>query len=132
MTRQSRNKFTQQQKDQAIDNYISGDKTAKEIAAELGTETHNIYRWKSKREEEKKGLRLNELMDQGNSRDMAKKLLEKELEIAAYQKKVAEQAVMIDLLKKSRIEGNSQAESELIGLMKTIEKSGRKNKRVKR
>lgn len=47
-----------------------------------------------------KGLRLDELVEEGCNRAMAEKLLEKELEIEACQRKVAEQAIIIDLIKK--------------------------------
>jgi hypothetical protein len=106
-------------------------KPAPEVAAEIGCEPHHIYRWKTLHEEKKKGLRLDELMDEGNSRAMAERLLEKELEIEMYQKKVAEQSLIIDLLKKSRIEGISVPESELTGLIRTSKKSALKRKRAK-
>jgi transposase-like protein len=68
---------------------------------------------------------------------LAGKLREKELEIEIeieiemYQKKVAEQSLIIDLLKKSQIEGISVPESELTGLIRTSKKSVLKRKRVK-
>lgn len=128
MTKKTRKRFTQEQRDWAVDSYLSGEKSAQEVATELGIDVQNIYRWKTVREEKAKGLRVEELMAEGNTKVMAQKLLEKELEIEAYQKKVAEQAVIIDLLKK--IPGNEifQCESELTGLIKTTVRSAAKRK----
>jgi transposase-like protein len=117
-------------KAKAVSDYLAG-KPAPEVAAELGCETQHIYRWKTLHEEKQKDLRLDELMDEGNSKVMAEKLREKELEIEMYQKKVAEQSLIIDLLKKSRIEGISVPESELTGLIRTSKKSVLKRKGVK-
>ena len=126
-----RKRFTQEQRDQAVEQYIKGDKSAKQIADELETDVHNIYRWKSVYEENKKGLRLDELVVEGNHRDIAKKLLEKELEIEAYQKKIAELTIINDLLKKLQPSNSSQSESELTGLIRTSKKSAQKRKRGK-
>ena len=131
MTKKTRKKFTQKQRDMAVDDYLSGKRAANEIAANLGTDVQNIYRWKTAREEKAKGQRVEELMAEGNSKAMARKLLEKELEIEAYQKKIAEQSVIIDLLKK--LPGNEiyQSESELTGLIRTVNGSDPKRKRRK-
>ena len=130
MTKKNRRKFPQQQRDQAVAQYLSGEKSAPQIAAELNCDVQNIYRWKTLYEEKNKGLRLEQLIDEGNSKAMAEKLLEKELEIEMYQKKIAEQSIVIELLKKSRIEGISVPESELTGLIKTIKKPAQKRKRA--
>lgn len=132
MTKKTRKKFTQYQKNKAIDDYLSEERTAKQIADDLGTDVQTIYRWKTGREEKAKGLRIEELMDEGNSKAMAEKLLEKELEIEMYQKKVAEQSVIIDLLKKLQTSPDSQPESELTGLIRTTKLSARKRKPAKR
>lgn len=132
MTKKARNRFTQQQKDRAIDDYLSGERTARQIADELQTDVQNIYRWKVAREEKAKGIRFEELIDEGNSREMAQKLLEKEQEIEVYKKKIAELTIINDLLKKLPGNENFQYESELSGLIDTIDKSDRKRKRAKR
>ena len=84
------------------------------------------------KEEKNKGLRLEELMDEGNTKAMAEKLLEKELEIEMYQKKIAEQSIIIDLLKKFPTAEVLARESELTGLIKTTKLSAQKKKRAKR
>jgi len=131
MTKKTRRKFTQAQRDQAIDDYLVGKKSAQQIADEIGADVQNIYRWKTLREQEARGLRVEELIEQGHSKAMAQKLLEKELEIEEYKKKVAEQSIIIDLLKK--LPGNEiyQSESELTGLIKTMKNSGQKRKQRK-
>lgn len=131
MTKKTRKKFTQEQRNKAVDEYLTGDRSAQQIAQDLGTDVQNIYRWKTVREERAKGVRVEELMAEGNSKAMAQKLLEKELEIEVYQKKIAELTVINDLLKK--LPGNEiyQSESELTGLIRTTKKSAPKIKRHK-
>lgn len=128
MSKKARKKFTPEQRKHAVDDYLSGKRTAHQIAYDLETDVQNIYRWKTIREQEARGLRVEELMNEGNSRAMAKKLLEKELEIEAYQKKIAEQSIIIDLLKKLPGTEIYQSESELTGLIKTMNGSAQKRK----
>mgnify|MGYP000044116382 CR=1 FL=1 len=132
MTKKSRKSFTKEQKERAVTEYISGKKTPHQIASELDCDVQSIYRWKTLREEKSKGLRLEELMDEGNTKAMAEKLLEKELEIEMYQKKIAEQSIIIDLLKKFPTAEVLARESELTGLIKTTKLSAQKKKRAKR
>lgn len=132
MKKRTRKNFTKEQKDHAIDEYLSGRKSAHQIASDLNTDIQNIYRWKTVREEKAKGVRVEELISEGNSKAMAEKLLEKELEIKAYQKKVAEQAIIIDLLKKLQTPDCLAPESELTGLIKTTSKLAQKRKHVRR
>jgi transposase-like protein len=132
MTKKTRKQFTQDQRNNAVDDYLSGARSANQIAEDLGTDVQTIYRWKTVRSERDKGLRVEELMSEGNSQAMAEALLNKELEIEMYQKKIAEQSIIIDLLKKLPGNENFQSESELTGLIKTTKKSDQKRKRVKR
>ncbi len=131
MTKKTRRKFTQEQKDRALEDYLSGARSAQQIAEDLQTDVQTIYRWKVAREEKAKGIRLDELVDEGNSIDQAQRILDLELELEAYQKKVADQAVMLDLLKKSRGLSYLPQESELTGLIKTTRKLDRKKRRSK-
>ena len=131
MTKKTRKTFSQKIKDQAVDAFLSGEKSAQQIADEIGCDVQLVYRWKVSREEKAKGIRIDELVKQGHNKDVAQKLLEKELEIEAYQKKVAEQAIIIDLLKNSPPLTNSQQESELTGLIRTSKLWGIRKKGVK-
>jgi transposase-like protein len=131
MSKATRKKFTEEEKSKAVADYLSGSKSAKEIAQELGTDVHNIYHWRAAQDEKKRNERLYGLQSEGVSADMAEILLRKEEEIAAYQKKVAEQAVIIDLLKKLQTSHSFPPESELSGLIATSRKSDRKRKRAR-
>ena len=132
MTKRTRKKFTKEQKNYAVEVYLSGVKTAAELAKELDCDVQNIYTWKTLAEEKRKGLRVEQLIGEGNTKAMAQKLLEKELEIEEYQKKVAELTIINDLLKKLPGNENFQQESELTGLIRTTKKSIQKRKRAKR
>lgn len=128
--KKTRRKFTKEEKDTALEDYLSGARTAQQIAEDLGTDVQSIYRWKVAKEEKAKGVRIDELLSEGSSLAQAKRIQLMELEIEAYQKKVAEQAVMIDLLKKLQC-GSSQPESELTGLIRTTKESDRRKRRAK-
>ena len=90
-----------------------------------------IYRWRVQLDEKAKGARIDELEAQGMSSQMARKMLQMEAEIEEYQKKVAQQAIIIDLLKKLQEPTTSQPESELTGLIDTTRKLGRSKRRAK-
>ncbi len=131
MTKKIRKKFTERQREKAVDDYISGERTASQIARDLNTDVQNVYRWRTLREEKAKGVKVDELMAEGNSKEQARKILLLEQEIEAYQKKVAEQSIIIDLLKKLQTPSNFPPESELSGLIATTKRSDRKRKPVK-
>lgn len=131
MAKKTRKKFTEEEKTKAVADYISGARTAQTIANELGTDIQAIYRWRAIHDEQKKGLRLSELQAEGSSQELAERIIRLQDEVAAYQKKVAEQVVMLDLLKKLQTSGDFQPESELSGLIATTKKSDQKKKRVK-
>lgn len=131
MAKKTRKKFTEEEKGKAVADYISGARTAQTIANELGTDIQAIYRWRAIYDEQKKGLRLSELQAEGSSQELAERIIRLQDEVAAYQKKVAEQAVMLDLLKKLQTSGDFQPESELSGLIATTKKLDQKKKRVK-
>ncbi len=131
MAKKTRKKISEETKRQAVADYVSEVKTAQEIANEIGTDIHSIYRWRTLYDEQKKGLRLAELQSEGTSQELAERIIRLQDEVEAYQKKVAEQAIMLDLLKKLRISGRFQPESELSGLIATTKKLDQKKKRAK-
>lgn len=131
MAKKTRKKFTEEEKRQAVADYVSGARTAQTIANELGTDIQAIYRWRTFYDEQRKDLRLSELQAEGSSQELAERIIRLQDEVEAYQKKVAEQAIMLDLLKKLRTSGRFQPESELSGLIATTKKSDLKKKRVK-
>jgi transposase-like protein len=132
MSKKEQRRFTESEKRNAVDEFISGKKTAIQLAAELGVTSSLIYKWKVYFEEKAKGSRLDELASQGIDIQTAKRLLQMELELDEYKKKVGQQAVIIDLLKKLQNSVNYQSESEVTGLIDTIKLSARKKKLVKR
>jgi transposase-like protein len=131
MAKKARKKFTEQEKRQAVADYVSGARTAQTIANELGTEIQAIYRWRTLYDEQKKGVRLSELHSEGISQELAERILRQQDEIEAYQKKVAEQALIIDILKKLRKLGPLPPESELSGLIAMEIKLAQKKQRAK-
>ena len=100
MGRRSRRKFTDEQKQQAVDDYVLGRKTAAEVAAECDVAQGQIYKWKVQIEEGRIKGRIRELETQGRSPSDARLIQRQEDEIAMYQKKVAELTLLNDLLKK--------------------------------
>jgi transposase-like protein len=131
MTKKSRKHVSEEKKRKAVADYVSEAKTAQEIANELGTDIQSIYRWRTLYDEQKKGLKLSELQDGGCPRELAERLVRQQDEIEAYQIKVAEQAIIIDLLKKLQKLDPLPRESELSGLIATMKNSNQKKKRAK-
>jgi transposase-like protein len=131
MQKRVRRTFTDEQKRAAVDDYVSGRRTAEQIAAELNIHTNMVYRWRIELDEKAKGVRLDELQAQGISPEVAKKILEQQAIIEAYEKKVAQQAIIIDLLKKLQPSGTYQPESELTGLIDTTKKLAKSRRPAK-
>jgi len=125
-------RFTPEKRKKAVEEYLSGEKTAEELALELGTVSQTIYRWKAAHSEKQKGIRLEEIISDGNSREQAKRIQELELQVEAYKVRLAEQILINDLLKKIQDPEISAPESELNGLIETTSKLARKRKPVKR
>lgn len=126
MPKKPRRKFTEEKKREIISAYISGAKSVAELAQENQVSSGLIYQWKSDQSMKDRNNRINQLTGEGLTRALAIKIQQQEAEIEAYQKKVAEQAVIIDLLKKLQTSSSYQCESELIGLIGTTKKSARK------
>lgn len=131
MSKKARRKFTDEEKLKAVSEYLSGAKSAKELAHELGVEVHVIYHWRAALDERKRESALSGLESQGVPKEVAERLLRQQEEIEAYQKKVAEQAVIIDLLKKLQTSSSLPPESELSGWIATSKKSDRKKRGAK-
>jgi transposase-like protein len=123
---------TKEQKIKAIEDYKAGVKTAKEISAEFGSKNNNlIHAWKYEFEERAKGERVDELKNTGYSPEAARKILDLEFEIVEYQKKLAEQVLINDLLKKVRSQSTFQPEKSASGLTEIIRSLNLKKKPVK-
>jgi transposase-like protein len=105
MGRRPRRTLTLEQKQDAVRRHLSGENTVHELAQELEVATGQIYKWKAQLEEHSEKQRVSQLTDAGWSESAARALREKELEIEAYQKKIAELTVINDLLKNSQPRG---------------------------
>jgi transposase-like protein len=125
-----RRKFSDETKRKAVDEYLSGAKSAMEVANELAVSVGLLYRWKAEFEQAAKNEKIEELTAAGATRAMAIKVQQQEEEIAHYQKKLAEQAVIIDLLKKLQTSKSSPFESELSGWIGIAKRSAQKPKLV--
>ena len=123
---------TREQKLKAIEEYKAGIKTSKQIAEEFGSTKKNlIHAWKYEVEEKAKGKRVDELKNTGFSAEAARKILDLEQEVIGYQKKLAEQVLIIDLLKKLRNQPNFQPERNVNGLTDIIRNLNQKKKPVR-
>jgi len=95
-----RRSFTLSEKQKAVADYQAGKKTAKQIAAEFNSSDNNlVHRWKYELETRNQGQRVEPPKGNGQAVDAAKRIRELEAEVLEYQKIVAEQAVILDLLK---------------------------------
>ena len=128
MSKKAYRKFSEEEKQKAVDDYTTGKKSAADVVKEFKIAVGQLYRWKADLEQKVAKGKIKELTDAGASLQMAKKIRQQEDEIEAYQKKVAEQSLIIDLLKKLQTSTNYQLESELTGLIGTMKNSARKQK----
>lgn len=125
MAKRSRRQFTDEQKRKAVDDYVSGRKTAEQVAIENGVERGVVYKWRVQLDERAKDARIEELEEQGFSREQARIIEQQREELEAYKATVAQQAVIIDLLKKLQISSASQRENDVIGLIETTKRLAR-------
>lgn len=128
MSKKQRRKFTPEQKQEAVEDYLTERRSAMDIANDLSVSVSLIYKWKADLELKSKNKTINDLTEQGYPRAAAIKIQQQQAEIEAYQKKVAELTVINDLLKKLRTKTSSQPESELTGLIKTTNKLAQRRK----
>jgi transposase-like protein len=120
--------YSEAEKQAAVEEYLSGRKRAEDIARAMGVPQGYLYKWRVQLDEKAKGARSEELESMGHSKTEARKIQSLEDELEEYKKKVAEQSLVIDLLKKLRASPNSQPESELTGLIRTMKSLDRKGK----
>lgn len=132
MGRKPRRKFTDEQKRQAVDDYISGRKTAAEVASDHDVVQGQIYKWKVQFEERGVKTRLSELEQSGMSPTEARYMQRLEAENEELKKKLAEQVIVNDLLKKLQISANSKQLKNASGYDEIAELLAQSKKRVKR
>lgn len=125
----TRRKFTTEEKQKAVSDYHSGKRTAKQIADDFDSkDTNLVHRWKYELEVKSNGGRVEELKNNGYAVDAAKRIRELEAEVLEYQKIVAEQTVILDLLKKHRAQRSSVFGKRSSGLTDTIKQLDPKRK----
>lgn len=125
-----RRTFKESDKSRAVEDYVSGKRTAAQIGASLGCAPNLVYRWKAEADVSKRDLRASDIVASG-IRDASdvRRILDLEDELDEYKRTVAQQTVLIDLLKKLDRSKNYQPESELLGLIRTTNKSARRRSR---
>jgi transposase-like protein len=124
----ARKKFSDEVKRKAVEDYVSGRRSAAQVATELETSPGQVYSWRTQVEEKAKGTAIDDLVGEGRSRADALLIMQLKAERDAYQSTVGEQTVIIELLKK-RLQSTSLAQrSALTGLIETLEKSVQKRK----
>lgn len=129
MSRDKRH-YSEEIKRRVVDDYVAARKTAQELAAELGVAQGLIYKSKVRFDESAKGQRIEEMQAQGMDTESARRILELEVELAEFKKKVGEQAVIIDILKKLQ-PPNSPLAKGSNGLSDIMKHVGRSKRPVK-
>jgi transposase-like protein len=123
-----RRKFSDAVKRAAVDDYVSGRKSAAQVAAANEISIAQVYRWKVQLDEQAKGAADDGLEAAGLSREHARAFREMQAERDTYQQKVGELTVIVELLKKRLMSTSSQQRSELTGLIETLERAALKRK----
>lgn len=96
-----RRKFKESEKRRAVEDYVSGRRSAQEIAAELGVDVQYIYNWRVRFDELAKGEKVAHFESIGADPTTARILAEKDAEIEAYKARVGELSLHVELLKKA-------------------------------
>ncbi len=127
MTAEKKNKkWPTEFKNKVVQEYLTGNYTVKELAKKYGFEHDptRIYKWRHELNQAKQGDKVEDLKTQGYSFEQARKIQELEAEILEYQKKLAEQFVINDLLKKHHGLKSSAHVKSASGLTYTIRQLG--------
>lgn len=128
MEKKIQKKFSLEVKKKAVEEFISGQKTAQVIADELGfKDTNRIYSWKLLFEENKKIEKRVKAQKQGVSLEMLRRLEELESENEELKKSLGEKSLIIDLLKKIQTKGSVYGKN-VTGLTDTIQQLGPRKK----
>ena len=129
MSKSTRKSYDLEFKRRVVSEYISSGRSAAEIAKAEGLETGHIYSWKTQLEQRDRLEKIESLVDEKTSLDQARKIVELEEELEAYKLKNAEQAMIIDLLKK--LHPNSPYAKKSSGYIDIKRSLNRKDRRAK-
>lgn len=127
--KKNRKSFDREYKKRIVSEYIEGKLTAQEIADREGIERVQIYSWKSQLEARSKKDRFEELTEAGHNSEDVRRMMELEEELEAAKTKIADQALIIDLLKK--IHPSFQSERKSSGYAELKRQVSRSKGRVK-
>lgn len=117
MARQ-RKRVTLEYKKQIVSEYLSGTRSAQEIADSEGIERGQIYKWKVQLDNRARSERVTEIEEnEGVSPKQARRIQELEDELLATQKKLAQLSIENDLLKK--LQPNSPFAKSASGYIET-------------
>ena len=97
MARKPRRTFSEEEKRRAVDDYVSGRKSAEGAGAAAGVTAAVIYKWRVQLTENARGHRIEELEAQGhNPSDDVRRIMALEEELAAYKEKLVETLIHND------------------------------------
>lgn len=132
MSRKPKRKFSHEVKVKAVEDYTSGRKSAAEVARELDVAQGQIYQWKIQLEEKRVKGRVSEFEQSGMSASEARQMQRLEDENSELKKKLAEQVILVDLLKKLQTSANYQQLKNAHGYDEIAELLAQSRKRVRR
>lgn len=132
MSKRPKRKFNDEVKRKAVDDYTSGRKTAAEVANNIGVAQGQVYQWKIQLEEKRVKGRVRDLESSGMSPSEARHVQRLEAENEALKKKLAEQVIVVDLLKKLQTSANYQQLKNASGSDEIAELLAQSRKRAKR
>lgn len=127
--KKKRKTFDQEYKKRIISEYLTGSKTAQEIADREGIDRFQIYSWKSQLEARGKRDRYTELTEAGHNPEDVRRMMELEEELEVAKAKIADQALVIDLLKK--LHPSFQSEKKCSGYAELKRQVSPSKRRVK-
>ena len=87
MSKKLRNKFSIEQRQKAVEDYIAVIRTSPEIVKDLDVEVQAIYWWETVSEEKTKGVGIDESEENGCFYEIAKPMSQLEEEVVEYEKK---------------------------------------------
>ena len=131
MAKKKRRIFTEAQKNQAVEDYVSGKKSAAQVAADLAVAPDQVYKWKIAKDGRAREVAVDELDQAGSRPEDIQRIQDLERELREYKLMLAEKTVIEELLKKRLRSASSQQRSELTGLIETMELAAQKRKRAK-
>jgi transposase-like protein len=101
-TKKNRKKYDLEYKRKIVGEYLEGKLTAHQIAEREGLVPGQIYNWRVQMETRARHERVESIQAENpqSTLEQAKRIVELEEELEDYRQKVADQSMMIDLLKK--------------------------------